>query len=101
MRPDETDYLHLEELYGIYNGRKRLRKLNDSQLLNAKSPTSKSSSAAAAAALPSSSSSSSSIDLQNQPYKDGRLLYKSEKKEIYEQDLPGGGRKITTVLLAV
>mmetsp|Transcript_4088 Transcript_4088/g.5015 ORF Transcript_4088/g.5015 Transcript_4088/m.5015 type:complete len:455 (-) Transcript_4088:732-2096(-) len=94
MHPDETDFVNLEKLYGTYDRRNKLRSLN-SQSSKARGNSQRRDTKSSM-----SSSSLSSIDLQNQSYKEGRLLYKSDKKEIYEQDLADGGRKITTVLLA-
>merc|ERR1711976_1110283 len=94
MRPDETDFLNLEKVYGIVgstntnNNNRRLsgmKVVEGTSLNKLKDIQSK--------AIHDVSSSS-------QNYKDGRLLFKSDDKEIYEKELPDGSRIVTTLLMA-
>ena len=90
VSPDETDFAHLENLYGKIGDRRRslLRKqsiVNSSNNNNNKNDQ---------------SPQSTPNTYKQRSYKDGRLLYKSETKEIYEEILPEGGKIISTLLLA-
>lgn len=79
MKPDDVDFQNLEKLYGIVGQKRQLRFVNSNDEANLKE-------------VP--------INARSRSYKNGRLLYKSEHKEIYEEQLSDGGRIITTLLLA-
>jgi len=78
IHPDEVDFANLENLYGTIPGRRFLsdNDLDKKEIHNL------------------------GIISKQRSYKDGRLLYKSETREIYEEKLSNGGRIISTLLLA-
>lgn len=85
MKPDQVDFDNLNMLYGSLGKRRNMRVVdtNNQSVDNLKTtdmmhPIEKS---------------------NDNSYRNGRLLYKSEHKEIYEEKLPNG-KKITTLLLA-
>jgi len=79
MQPDEIDFSHLIEIYGQRRGRKmpslRSRKEEDVSRFER-------------------------IVSKKRHYKEGRLLHRSGRQEVYESNLGGDIRMITTVLLA-
>lgn len=93
MQPDDVDFMNLENLYGTIGQKRHLREED----------------------ILSSSSSSSSVknhgtSIAKNPkaipqrrhtrsYKEGRLLFQSKHKEIYEEELTDGGKLITTLFL--
>jgi hypothetical protein len=82
VSPDEVDYSNLETLYGTINRRRTLQEsveLDEDERLPQH--------------LRNASTEKSS-------YKNGRLLLKSQHREIYEREFPDGSKIITTVLLA-
>ena len=79
MHPDEVDFENLAKLYGPSS--RRLDEDDDD--FEDLDPMAK----------PATMS-------RNRSYKDGRLLFKSDTKEIYEEILSDGGRIISTLLLA-
>jgi len=80
MRPDEIDFSHLIEIYGERRGRKMpsLRSRTEENRSRFQINVSKKVS-----------------------YKEGRLLHRSERKEVYASNLGGDITRITTVLLAI
>jgi len=79
MSPDETDFSNLIDLYGEFSTR-RARRISSTNNSNDVSHFNK-------------------INT-SRDYKEGLLLYQSEKKEIYELNLGGNIKVVTTVLLA-
>jgi len=80
MQPDETDFSHLIDIYGQRRGRKMpsLRSRNEEDRLRFER-----------------------IVSEKRSYKEGRLLHRSGRREVYESNLGGDITMITTVLLAI
>lgn len=85
-KPDDVDFKNLEDLYGTIKQKRNLRIVH-SMHEHAESQM--------------DDSIASLRNLNRRSYKDGRLLYKSERKEVYEEALPDGRRIISTLLLAI
>ncbi len=97
MQPDEVDFMNLESLYGTINKKRNL----GGDETDSTSATSSSLRSFHQKKNNGNRSKISSTGVRhNHSYLNGRLLFKSEYKEIYEEKLPDGGKIISTVLLA-
>lgn len=88
MRPDEIDFMNLETLYGTIGGKKRHLTLDHNPSLRRKDN------------YIHGSHSFPKEPRRLDSYKNGRLLFKSNHKEIYEEAFGDGSKVVTTLLLA-
>lgn len=80
VHPDSSvDFDNLKNLYGVIGNRRRTLQVEDVDGVNINDVI---------------------FRRRNWSHKNGRMLYQSERHQVYENDLGGGLRVVTTLLLA-